>query len=371
MRRIAPALLLVACGAAAMACGLASANSGAVPTGVSATLTSVAAAVPTDTATPEPTPTAAPLPPRLWKSYSSGGPTGWWLENGAATEVTLPVEPGQYYDYNSANGKMLYASHFSTAGAGPGNLAVSDLWMIDYPSGSPVALIPTDSVVEALWAPDGLGFVYIGATPTTYELRYRSLAGDERILASDVSPTWSVAPSGGTVAFTRETGYSLPGAPGLYLVPLDGSGPDVRISSADRHGSGSIDDSPIYSPDEATLALPNSATYPATLVITAADGSRDASLTFSPELTADPVLGSVPSRVLWYPDSQHLLGLSSYAEGMGGPYAIVRYDLGEDRHTVVSAARVGTGFGLIDWNVPGQSAYALIDGNQPSLISLP
>jgi hypothetical protein len=222
MRRFAPAAFICACLAATLACALPSGDGGAIQTSVSATLTSVVAAVPTDTATPEPTPTPAPLPARLWKSYSGGGATGWWLENGTATEVTLPVDPGQYYDYNPVNGKILYASHFATSGAGPGNLAVSDLWMVDYPTGTPTSLFATDTIVEAMWAPDGSGFLYIGATPTTYELHYRSLAGDDRLLASDVAPTWGVSRTGAYVAFTRETGYEVPGDPGLYVVPLAG-----------------------------------------------------------------------------------------------------------------------------------------------------
>jgi hypothetical protein len=152
---------------------------------------------------------------------------------------------------------------------------------------------------------------------------------------------------------------------------MDGSGPEVRISSVDRHGAGSIDDKPIYSADEAYLAISSTGSYPATMTIAAADGSGDGPLTFAPALASDPVLGATPSSVLWYPDGRHLVGLSGYASGMGGPYAIVRYDLAEDRRTVVSAEQVGTGFGLIGWNVPGQSVYALVDAAQPSLLTLP
>lgn len=370
MRRFAPVLSVLACGIAALACAAPSGGNDVVLTSVAATLTSIAAAAPTETPTPEPTPTPAPLPPRLWKSYSSGGPTGWWLENGSATEVTLPVEPGQYYDYSPVNGKMLYASHFATSGAGPGNLAVSDLWMVDYPSGSPTALIPTDTVVEALWAPDGSGFVYIGATPTTYELRYRSLAGDERLLASNVAPTWGISPSGSHVAFTRETGYEVPGAPGLFVVSTAG-GPETMVSSADRHAAGSIEDRPMWSPDETRLALPNYGFAPGNLVIAAADGSLDTTLGFTAEVAADPVLGSFPSAVLWHPDGKQLAGASNYAEGMGGPWALVLYRLADDGHTVVSGARLGTGFTLIDWNVPGQSVYVVDENNQVALVTLP
>jgi len=370
MRRLVGALPFLASALAAVACAFPGGDGGAIETGVAATLTSVAAAAPTEPPTPAPTPTAAPLPARLWKSYSSGGDTGWWLENGTAIEVTLPVEPGQYYDYNSVNGKILYASHFATSGAGPGNLAVSDLWMVDYPSGTPLALIPNDTVVEALWAPDGSGFLYIGATPTTYELRYRSLAGEDRLLASSVAPTWGVSPSGSQVAFTRETGYEVPGAPGLFVVSTAG-GPETMVSSAERHGTGSIEDRPTWSADETRLALPNYGYAPGTLVIAAADGSLDTTLGFTPELAADPVLGSYPQTVLWHPDGQQLVGVSNYAEGMGGPWALVLYQLDDDGHTVVSGARLGTGLSIIDWNVSGQSLFALDENGQVVLVSLP
>ncbi len=307
----------------------------------------------------------------MWKSYSGGGDTGWWLENGTAIEVTLPVEPGQYYDYNSVNGKILYASHFATIGAGPGNLAVSDLWMVDYPSGAPMALIPTDSVVEALWAPDGLGFVYIGATPTTYELRYRSLTGEDRLLASNV-----VADLG---RLSERVSGRLHAGDGLrsprrswtvrrfdrrragdrWCLPPIGTAPGAsRIA---RRGP----------PTNRVLALPNYGYAPGNLVIAAADGSLDATLGFTPELAADPVLGSYPQAVLWHPDGQQLVGVSNYAEGMGGPWALVLYQLGDDGHTVVSGARLGTGLSLIDWNVPGQSVYVVDENNQVVLMSLP
>src|SRR3990172_8684745 len=172
-----------------------------VATRVAATLATLRTDTSEDSPSPIPPLVATPMPPRLWKSYSSGGASGWWLDAGSATEVTLPVEPGQYYDFSAVNGKILYATHFANSGAGPGNLAVSDLWMVDYPSGTPEALILSDTVVEALWTPDGAGVVYILATPTTYELRYRSLAADDRLLASNVAPTWRGSPSGHPAAF--------------------------------------------------------------------------------------------------------------------------------------------------------------------------
>src|SRR3972149_302039 len=72
MRWYAPAFPVLACGVAGLACALPSGEDGSIQTSGAATLTSVAATVPTDTVTPEPTPTPAALPPRLWNSYSGG-----------------------------------------------------------------------------------------------------------------------------------------------------------------------------------------------------------------------------------------------------------------------------------------------------------
>ncbi len=341
-----------------------------VATRVAATLAGMRTAAPDATPSPVPPPVATPVPARLWKSYSSGGDTGWWLDAGSATQVTLPVDPGQYYDFSAANGKILYASHFANSGAGPGNLAVSDLWMVDYPSGTPEALISSDTVVEALWTPDGAGVVYILATPSTYELRYRSLAGDDTLMASNVSPTWSVSPSGNLAAFTRETGYDVPGAPGLFVVSLAG-GPETQVSDIDRHGAGSIDDRPEWSFDDAQLALSNWGSAPGELVIAASDGSSGGPLLVAEDLSTDPKVGSLPTSVIWHPDGRHLVGFGNYSESMGGPSPLVLYELDESLHTITGGAVLAQGYSLVGWNVPGESLYILDENNQVVLVSLP
>jgi len=366
---VAAALTLgvIACGPAG---GSAPEDAVEVATRVAATLAALRTDTPEDSPSPIPPPIATPVAPRLWKSYSSGGATGWWLEAGSATEVTMPVEPGQYYDFSAANGKILYATHFANSGAGPGNLAVSDLWMIDYPSGTPVPLISSDTVVEALWTPDGAGAVYILATPTTYELRYRSLAGDDRLLASNVAPTWSVSPSGNLAAFTRETGYAVPGAPGLFVVSLAG-GPEAQVSDVDRQGTGSIDDRPEWSFDDAQLALSNWGSAPGELVVAASDGSLSGPLVVEETLSINPMVGAGPTSVIWHPDGRHLVGFANYAESMGGPSPLVLYELDESLHTITGGAVLAQGFSLVGWNVPGESLYLVDENNQIALVSLP
>jgi hypothetical protein len=367
-------LLAAAVTLPALACGPVAATGGdeasIIATRVAGTLAALLTDTPEATVSPLPPPVATPLPARLWKAYISGGPTGWWLEDGTASEITLPVEPGQYYDYSAANRKILYASHFASSGAGPGNLAVSDLWMVDYPSGTPEALIPSDTVVEAMWAPNGVGLAYILATPATYELRYRSLAGDDRLLASNISPTWSVSPSGSLVAFTRETGYDVPGAPGLFVVSIAG-GPETQVSDADRHGAGSIEDQPEWSYDDGHLALSNWGFAPGELVIAASDGSSSGPVVAEESLSVDPILGSAPTVAIWHPDGRHLVGFANYAETMGGPSPLVLYELDDTLHTITGGVVLANGYSLVGWNVPGESIFIVDESNQVVLIPLP
>jgi hypothetical protein len=242
--------------------------------------------------------------------------------------------------------------------------------MADYPAGTETLLIATDTVVEALWSPDGSGVFYIGATPETYELRYRALTGEERLLASNVAPTWSVSPPGNYVAFTRETGYNVPGSPGLFIVPSVG-GDEWQVSSSDRHGTGSIDDKPVWSADELRLALPNYGFAPPTLVVAAIDASFEADLAYAPEVAADPAIGTAPTSVLWHPDLQHLVAITNFAEAMGGAAPIFLYELAPDGRTVVAATRLGSGISLIDWDIPGVSFFMLDESGEVTLVNLP
>lgn len=361
--------------AASLACSQASvpdggtADSGAtqIALRVSTTLT---AAAPTLAPTPSLVPTLPPLPPRLWMSYSAGGSDAWWLEGSAAAQVSLAIDIGQFYDYAPSSAKILYASHFANQGAGPANLAVSDLWMADYPSGAAQAIIASDTVVEAYWSPDGQALAYILATPTRYELHWRTLSRDDRILATDLAPTWSISPGGDRIAFTRETGYESVGPPGLYVVPV-AEGTEIKLSSVDRHGSGSISDRPDWSRDGTHIALSYSdpAGGRTGLVIAAADGSVSSDITFAPGVSPDIVTGGMPPSVLWHPDGQHLVGLGGVFYGMGGPQDIVLFGLDPTLTTIVSGTAFGKAGLTVDWSTPGNSVWILDELG--SIVTLP
>jgi hypothetical protein len=374
--RKAPALIAVGTLIAAnLGCSLASISGGGaadvdatqIALQVSATLT---AAAPTVAPTPSLVPTLAPLAPRLWMSYSGGGSDAWWLEGSVATQVSLAINIGQFYDYAPSTASILYASHFANQGAGPANLAVSDLWMADYPSGAAQAVIVTESIVEAFWNPDGQALAYILATPTRYELHWRTLDGDDRILATDLAPTWSISPAGDWIAFTRETGYESVGPPGLYVVPVAG-GPEIKLSDADRHGSGSIGDRPDWSLDGTHIALSYSDPDAGRmgLIIAAADGSASADVIFAPGVALDIVTGGMPPSVLWHPDGRHLVGPGGAFYGMGGPQDVVLFELDPTLATIVSGTAFGKAGMVVDWSTPGSSVWILDElGN---IVTLP
>jgi hypothetical protein len=365
---------------ATLACDLTSLPGGGSPeqlaTDVAASVSAtLAAALPTAAAAPPTaasTPAVPALPARLWMSYSGGGTEAWWLDGESATKVTLPITIGQYYDFSATTSRILYASHFSSEGAGPAHLAVSDLWMADYPSGAAQAILPADTVVEALWAPDGQALAYILATPERYELHWRTLAGDDRLLATDLAPTWSVSPSGDRVAFTRESGYESVGPPGLYVVPAAG-GAEVKLSDVDRHGSGGIGDRPDWSLDGSHVAL--SYSDPSNghlgLIVAAADGSATADLTFGPSVAPEIVSGGMPASVLWHPDLRHLVALGGNYYGMGGPQDVVLFELDPALTTIVGGAAFGVSLGVVDWAVPGTSIFHLDDSGGLAPLALP
>ncbi|HET7009287.1 MAG TPA: hypothetical protein VFI11_00805, partial [Anaerolineales bacterium] len=252
------------------------------------------------------------------------------------------------------------------------NLASSDLWMADYPVGTVSTIVAEDTVVEAQWAPDGQALAYILATPTRYELHWRTLDGEDRIIATDLAPTWSIAPTGDLVAFTRESGYELVGAPGLYVVPVTG-GAEVKLADVDRHGAGSIDDRPQWSFDGKHVALGyfTEGTLPFGLVIAASDGSSSHSVTYAPDVDADIAGGGVPMNVWWHPDGRSLVGLGGTVVTMGGPQDAVVFELDDSLSQIVSATSFGTVAAIIDWAIPGEAVWVLAESGELVALSLP
>ncbi|GJM42945.1 MAG: hypothetical protein DHS20C20_32270 [Ardenticatenaceae bacterium] len=230
----------------------------------------VAVAQPTETPTPEPGPTVTPVPlptetavpepitftPRFdrflpFTNVEGGSNTlaglmhkddGWQIES-------VPYPPGPIVeslgyglgtdsvdsDYAPATDRLL-GWNFS-GGAGPGNLAVGQLFIVNVATEAVEVVLETN-VVSAGWAPNGLDFAYILATPETYELRWRTASGEDKLLAVDVPHSLKVSPNGRYVAFTRESWYEVDNTPpGLYVVEIQ-TGIETQVSPIDRAGYG-------------------------------------------------------------------------------------------------------------------------------------
>ena len=325
-------------------------------------------------ATAEPTRPVTPTVPAaldtLYAPYTSGGQQVWRLGPGEPVQIELPVPIGSFYGYSQATDRILFAQTFSTHGAGPGPISVSDLAILDLGTGDVQVLFP-DNVVEALWAPNGRDLAYILATPSTFELHWRESTGDDRILARDVTFNWAISPDGNAVAFTRESRYDLSVDPGLYVVGVEDN-VEVKVSDADAQGFGSISDQPIWSPDGAWVALPVWASDPMRVSLGRADGSRAFDLQIDPALAGEWWATAALTNFVWHPDGEHLVAAPAASQNeMGGPVPIVVYTLDFETGMLRDGHLVAEAGSLIGWDVPGRSVWVTSVDGIPERLALP
>ena len=317
------------------------------------------------TAAESPTPlqsTATLLPPTpevtLWMSDGGSVDRIWVLGDGQPYERILPVSIGSYYGYARSTNRILMAAHWGDHGAGPGNVSVSDLSIMDLDTGQVTTLLD-DNVVEAAWAPNGQDLAYILATPTTYELHWRSADGLDRLLARDVTFTWGISPTGEAVAFTRESGYELPIEPGFFAVNV-ASGEEIQLSDVDKSGTGSISDHPYWSHDGREVILSHyGGPDEARLVWARVDGSETHDLEVEAE-GGEPLAEAFIPFLIWDPDGEHLYALPSVYEGeggLGGLPPLVRYTLDRSTWKLIDEDHVGEAILVLDWAVPGYSFW--------------
>ncbi len=316
-------------------------------------------------------PYSPPARPLLYTCYTCGGSEMWVLDTSGVRRQTLPFSLGQFYGYSPSGDRILYATSFAAHGAGPGNVSVSDLAIYDIP-GNSVTVLFEDNVVEALWAPNGSDLAYILATPGSYELHWRGADGSDRLLASDVSFAWSFSPLGDRIGFTRESGYRTAGVPGLYVVDVETLS-EIRVSPVDKSGTGGIADAPSWSFDGQFLLLSHwGGPDEPQLILARADGGVETTLTLDPALQENWWHTPVIPRLLWYPDGEHLLGVPEASrESLGGPFALVRFRLDMERALLTDAEMVAEVGGLIGWDVPGSSVWAISREGEPFLLVLP
>lgn len=321
------------------------------------------------------TPTEAASPPTsvgswVYPPFGNDTQTVWQIQDGQVNQVDLPEQTFHQYDRSTVSGKQLHASSWPDSGAGPANLSVGDLWIYDLQSQQDQLVIQDETIVEAVWAPNGQDFAYLIATDSTYELRWRSASGEDQLLAVDVAPVFSIAPDGAQVAFTRETGYQV-GQPGVYVVSVE-SGEERQIGVADRAGMGSISDLPLWSPDGRYILLPiTQINYPVRWVLLAVDGSAELPLRFALGIPNDYQLREFQAY-LWLPDSQGFIG--GQVQGMvDAPnteeLAIAQLDLATGLIRQVTPIGYGP-LTPLNWENPGQRLWALTGNGELTLIDL-
>jgi len=324
------------------------------------------------TSTPTAEPTQTPLPARYWvfPPYGAAGVKAWQIDGDLVTELSLPDLANNQYDHSPVTGKLLHSSQFAGKGAGPANLAVSDLWIYDIQAKQDQLVFQDQNIVEAVWAPNGQDFAYLLATPTTYELHWRTASGEDRLLVSDVAPTFRVSPDGKSIAFTRESGYKV-GMPGVFIVPVDG-GPERKIGSVDRMGMGSIGDLPLWSPDGQYILLPvSSPDTPVRWTLIKTDGSAELPVQPRPDVV-DWFNHMDYAFSLWLPDSQHVLGY--HIQGQVGPpngqeTFIAAMDLSSGQVTTVKQVDFGSSFPIM-WEKPGHIAWMMTDAGDLARLDL-
>jgi hypothetical protein len=310
-------------------------------------------------------------PEAFWAHDPSSGDRLYVAGPEEISSRILPIPMGLFYAYSQHRDEILMAQDFPDRGAGPGNVSVSDLSILNLESESIEVLID-DFVVKALWSPGGDALAYILATDTTYELHWYTLDGGDRIVANDVSFTWSIAPSGQAVAFTRETGYEINITPGLYVVDLD-SGQEVIIADMDKQGTGSIADQPHWSPDSSEVILSHWAgPENPRLILASADGSGSIDLSIDDRFASEMGVASGVTDLIWDVDGQHLLVLSPMAENeMGGPSMLIRYRIDRDACILTDGIWISEVGSLIGWAEPGKSVWVYTLGGETARVALP
>ena len=300
----------------------------------------------------------------------------WQLQSIPLLLGTHPIDS----DYAVATHRLL--SWQFRGGAGPGQLAVGELSLTNVETLASDVYLP-NNVVSAGWAPNGRDFAYIFATDTTYELRWQTAVGENKLLAIDVPHSLRVSPDGRYVAFTRESHYSVDGTPpGLYVVEIE-TGIETQVSPLDRAGYGGSGPywKPHWSPDSSQLflfatadndraATPHEEGY----VWAAADGSFNHFLpisSFKSFFSEEPLANSDLVRCIGSPalfaTNKIILPIGECpAFGVANPETARNAVFALDGQTggveLLNVLSTQSSAALLTWDIPGNSVLLLEEG---------
>jgi hypothetical protein len=107
------------------------------------------------------------------------------------------------------------------------------------------------------------------------------------------------------------------------------------------------------------------------LVTVEVDGNRSEDISLDPSLASNWWYTLGMESILWHPDLSHLLGVPAAAEEPFGPSALIYYELGPDGKTIMGGTELAKAAALIDWNVPGESAWILNPDGEMELVEIP
>lgn len=335
---------------------------------------------PTETVLPSPTPEPEPPPPDVPNLVSIGhlAPFGnqeiglLVLESGELTAQPSPVKYEIFWDYSPSSGKMAYSSEFFHQSVS-NNLAVSDLWVYDYQSGSEEKWLD-DNVLRAAWAPDGKHLTAAVYNPDTRQTDLILLSGPGQIepLAACASPVFSWSPEGDRLAYINAQLWLNLGVDeaclGTYLVTFPdgitaGEWEVSRVSdfSGEKVGGSHVGDKPLWALEQNALIYPDSPFWVVPL---------DGSPAFIPQTPGDedPMNLPRPFGSIWSTQLNQLVGNVDCMVICSGVWV---YQLSEDLSRIKSFSRIGdtpegdnSSITLVDWWQPGESLLVL-DSNNP------
>ena len=291
------------------------------------------------------------------------------LENGQLTVEPSPVDYGILWDYSPLSGKLAYSSEFFHPSVS-NNLAVSDLWVYDYQSGTEQKWLD-DNVLRAAWAPDGEHITAAVYNPDTEQTDLVLLSGPDQLelLAECASTVFSWSPDGNILAYINALLWLNLGVDesclGTYLVTFPdgisgGEWEKSRVSDFKglEFGGSHEGDRPLWALDQNALLYPDSPFWVVPL---------DGSPAFVPQTpdNEEPMNLPRPFGSLWAPHLNQLVG--NVESGPGGGFGGVWvYQLSDDLSQIESYYRIGDApqgdnsfINLVDWWQPGESLLVL------------
>jgi hypothetical protein len=255
------------------------------------------------------------------------------------------------------------------------NLAVSDLWVYDYQTGTAQKWLD-DNVTRAVWAPDGEHVTAAVYNPESEEIDLVLVSGPDQVelIAECASNDFSWSPAGDMLTYVNAISELNLGVQetclGTYLVTfpnsISGAERDVsRVSdfgTQKKYGGHHVLDQPLWALEQNALIYPDAPFWVVPL---------DGSPAFIPQTPAgeEPMNLPRPFGSLWSSQLNQLVGnVDSGPAGFGGVWV---YQLSEDLRQIESYFRIGdvpqgdnSFIYLVDWWQPGESILVL-DGDNP------